>query len=113
MGEVGMPRGDLIDGDFVVTDAAKMYGKPTVYRTVVDLADGGIAHCSSDRILGTGPTVRCFEATYERAGAKKTIEAKFSAGSCCAKALAAGTACTHPCCVEAAKAGKICEKCNN
>jgi hypothetical protein len=113
MGEVGMPRGDLVDGDFVITDAAIQFGQPSVYRSVIDIADGGIARCFSDRIMGTGATVRSFEATYERAGAKKTIEAKFTAGSCCAKALAAGSACAHPCCVEAAKAGKICEKCNN
>ena len=33
-------------------------------------------------------------------------------GGCCDKAKAAGKECTHPCCVEATKAGKICEKCN-
>ena len=32
--------------------------------------------------------------------------------SCCQKAIAAGKACTHPCCVEAAKDGKVCDKCN-
>jgi len=30
---------------------------------------------------------------------------------CCAKATEKGEACTHECCVEAAKAGNNCEKC--
>lgn len=30
---------------------------------------------------------------------------------CCAKAAGEGHACTHGCCVEAAKAGNNCEKC--
>ncbi len=113
LGEVGMPRAYVLDGDFVVTEAATQYGQPSVNRTVVDLADGGIARTYSDTIRGAGPSERSFEATYERVGAKKTIEAKFTAGSCCAKAVAAGSACAHPCCVAAAKEGKICEKCNN
>ena len=37
---------------------------------------------------------------------------KFKEGGCCDKAVKAGGACTHPCCVEAAAAGKVCEKCN-
>lgn len=32
--------------------------------------------------------------------------------TCCEKAKAKGEACAHPCCVEAVKAGKVCEKCN-
>jgi len=32
--------------------------------------------------------------------------------TCCEKAKADGKACAHPCCVEAVKAGKTCEKCN-
>ncbi len=31
--------------------------------------------------------------------------------NCCEKAKADGKECTHKCCVEAAKAGKACEKC--
>ena len=30
---------------------------------------------------------------------------------CCKTAQAAGKACAHPCCVDAAKAGNNCEKC--
>jgi hypothetical protein len=30
---------------------------------------------------------------------------------CCKKAADAGTACTHKCCIAAAKEGKECEKC--
>ncbi len=30
---------------------------------------------------------------------------------CCAKAMADGKTCAHPCCVDAAKAGNNCEKC--
>jgi hypothetical protein len=33
-------------------------------------------------------------------------------GSCCDKAKKAGKECAHPCCVAAAKEGKVCEKCN-
>ena len=32
--------------------------------------------------------------------------------TCCQKAKAKGEACAHPCCVEATKDGKVCEKCN-
>lgn len=32
--------------------------------------------------------------------------------SCCEKAKADGKECAHKCCVEAAKAGKACEKCS-
>jgi hypothetical protein len=32
--------------------------------------------------------------------------------SCCDKAKAKGETCSHPCCVEAAKEKKVCEKCN-
>jgi hypothetical protein len=32
--------------------------------------------------------------------------------TCCEKAAAEGKECTHKCCIEAKKAGKICEKCN-
>ena len=32
--------------------------------------------------------------------------------SCCQKAFAQGKACEHPCCVAAAKDGKVCTKCN-
>ena len=32
--------------------------------------------------------------------------------TCCEKAKAADKDCTHPCCVEAKKDGKTCEKCN-
>ena len=42
----------------------------------------------------------------------KPIEASFNAGSCCDKASKAGKECQHPCCLAAAKAGKVCEKCN-
>lgn len=31
--------------------------------------------------------------------------------NCCESAKAEGKTCTHKCCVEAAKAGKACEKC--
>jgi hypothetical protein len=33
------------------------------------------------------------------------------AAKCCAKAAEDGKACTHGCCVEAAKAGNNCERC--
>ncbi|MBI5773361.1 MAG: hypothetical protein HZA89_06420 [Verrucomicrobia bacterium] len=33
-------------------------------------------------------------------------------GGCCDKAKKDGKDCAHPCCVEAAKEKKICEKCN-
>ncbi len=36
----------------------------------------------------------------------------FDEGSCCAKANAAGEACGHDCCKEAAAANSVCEKCN-
>lgn len=42
--------------------------------------------------------------------AKKEAPAGTPAG-CCVKAEKNGAKCTHPCCVEAAKASKNCEKC--
>jgi len=38
--------------------------------------------------------------------------AQFDEGSCCAVAVAAGTTCDHPCCVEATAENRVCEKCN-
>ena len=44
---------------------------------------------------------------------EKKTEKKYAEGSCCAKAVAKGETCKHPCCVEAEKeAGKVCTKCN-
>jgi hypothetical protein len=40
------------------------------------------------------------------------LAALFTPDSCCAKAHANGDTCEHPCCVEAASAGTVCEKCN-
>lgn len=37
---------------------------------------------------------------------------KYKEGSCCDKAAKKGEKCKHPCCVDAEKAGKVCEKCN-
>jgi hypothetical protein len=37
---------------------------------------------------------------------------KYKEGSCCDKAAKKGEKCKHPCCVEAEKGGKACEKCN-
>lgn len=42
--------------------------------------------------------------------AKKDAPADKQAG-CCAKAAADGKACTHDCCVDAAKNGMNCERC--
>jgi hypothetical protein len=42
----------------------------------------------------------------------KAKKSKFTPGSCCAKAEKKGEACAHPCCVEAAKAKTVCDKCN-
>lgn len=32
--------------------------------------------------------------------------------SCCQKAIKDSKECSHPCCVDAKKEGKVCEKCN-
>ncbi len=34
------------------------------------------------------------------------------AETCCEKAKAAGKECSHKCCMEATKEGKVCKKCN-
>jgi hypothetical protein len=39
-------------------------------------------------------------------------ESKYKEGSCCDKAAKKGEKCQHPCCIDAEKAGKVCEKCN-
>ncbi|MEP6662195.1 MAG: hypothetical protein ABJC04_00905 [Verrucomicrobiota bacterium] len=43
---------------------------------------------------------------------EKKLKGKIVEGSCCDKKMKAGETCTHPCCVEAAKEGKVCVKCN-
>lgn len=44
--------------------------------------------------------------------AASAFAADIKPGSCCDKAKKAGKECSHPCCVAAAKEGKVCEKCN-
>ena len=54
-------------------------------------------------------------AVLQADGEKKEMPAKdmpAKAAGCCAKAEAKGEKCGHGCCVEAAKAGNNCEKCN-
>ncbi len=51
-------------------------------------------------------------ASVAMAADEKKEKSKFTPGSCCAKAEKKGEACAHPCCVEAAKEKKVCEKCN-
>jgi hypothetical protein len=41
-----------------------------------------------------------------------SAEIKYKEGSCCDKAAKKGEKCKHPCCVDAEKAGKACERCN-
>ncbi len=113
LGEIGWEESHFVDGKFVSISANKQYGVPAVSRGVVEFADGGLSRAYADRIAGAGETIRIFQASYKRIGEPKTIDAKFSAGSCCAKAVAAGGTCAHPCCVAATNEGKICEKCNN
>ena len=43
--------------------------------------------------------------------AAETKPTESKAAGCCAKAAADGKTCSHPCCVEAAKAGDNCTKC--
>ena len=46
------------------------------------------------------------------AGSAFAAEPKYKEGGCCDKAAKKGEKCAHPCCVEAEKAQKVCEKCN-
>lgn len=39
-------------------------------------------------------------------------DSKLKEGGCCDKAKKAGKECAHPCCVDAAKKGEVCKKCN-
>ncbi len=43
---------------------------------------------------------------------EKKLKGKIVEGSCCDKKVKAKETCSHPCCVSAAKEGKVCEKCN-
>lgn len=43
---------------------------------------------------------------------EKKLKGKIVAGSCCDKAAKKSADCSHPCCVDAKKEGKVCEKCN-
>lgn len=47
----------------------------------------------------------------DKKGAEK-LKGKIVAGSCCDKAKKADKDCSHPCCVESVKDGKVCGKCN-
>jgi hypothetical protein len=107
-------RAKLVGKDNLVFTASYVRdGAPVVERLMLGLAsDGSPKSIVVDVLSGAGPAARMIEGTYTREGGAKTIEAKFSEGSCCAKALAAGKTCTHPCCVEAAAAGKVCTACN-
>ena len=63
-----------------------------------------VAVCSFALVAGSA-------VAQEKKGAEK-LKGKVVAGSCCDKAQKADKTCTHPCCVEAAKDGKVCGKCN-
>lgn len=45
-------------------------------------------------------------------GTAFAAEKEYKAGGCCDKATKKGEKCAHPCCVEAEKENKVCEKCN-
>ena len=46
------------------------------------------------------------------AAAPAPVAPKYQEGSCCDKAVKKCEKCVHPCCVKAAKAGKVCDHCN-
>ena len=95
------------------TAAYTQDGTPTVERIQLGLApDGGLASLAADVLSGNAPIARVMEGRYTRAGGARTIEAKFTPGSCCAKAADAGSECKHPCCVEASQKGEVCARCN-
>ncbi len=56
--------------------------------------------------------VSCFSVGAMFADEAKNEAPASKAAACCAKADAKGEKCGHGCCVEAAKAGNNCEKCN-
>ena len=99
------------NGKLITTAASTQAGVPGVERGVTEFDAQGPKRAWSDRLSGAGESVRTFVGDYKRAATTSALQ--FKAGSCCAKAAAAGGACTHPCCVEAAKKGQVCAACNS
>jgi len=117
MGEIHSASGRWLDKDTIVFTGSGLYmGQPSVNRTLLHIGeDGTIASSSSDAMMSSGEAFRSYEGTYtiDAGPGGKLIEARFTAGSCCARAVAAGKTCTHPCCVKAAEAGEVCTRCNS
>lgn len=66
MGEIGLVRGVLVGDDQVVfTAATPIMGQPAAARATLTFTADGLTW-ASDKMIGTAPTVRDFEATYTR-----------------------------------------------
>lgn len=66
MGEIGLVRGVPIGADQVVFTASTPFmGQPAAARATLTFTADGLTW-ASDRMVGTAPTVRDFEATYTR-----------------------------------------------
>jgi len=89
-------------------------GTPVLDRIALALNDdGSVKGLTVDVLSGSADVVRLMELTYtKKDAAVRAVEAKFTEGSCCARAAAAGSSCTHPCCVTAAAKGEVCSACN-
>ena len=64
-----------------------------------------IAACSFALVSGSA-------IAQDAAKKDKKLKGKIVEGSCCDKKIKKKETCSHPCCVEAAKEGKVCVKCN-
>lgn len=116
MGMAGVSQARFWNDDLVFTLADPVMGTPGAERMVLKMDESGArTSIVSWRLAGTADPYKSFDATYEKvedAAAEAEPESRFKPGSCCARAEAAGGSCTHPCCVDAAKKGEVCARCN-
>ena len=97
----------------VFTSMGSSEGMALLERMTLALNDDGSPRSlKADVLRGASDAVRVMELSYTKRDAVRAVEARFKDGSCCARADAAGKACTHPCCVAAAAKGEVCAACN-
>ena len=115
MGQFGVSEGRWVD-DHHLSSVMSGYleGQPLSNRSVLVVDDAGKpVRFWGDSMHADSKPVRVAEGTYTPIGGEAArASLQFTAGSCCDRARKAGNSCTHPCCVTAAEAGKVCAACN-
>ena len=86
-----------------------------LYVWQTDVTDEGVAALQAklpNAEINNGAALAAPAPAEEESSEADKLAAQFDKDSCCAKANADGKTCDHPCCVEAAKNGEVCAKCN-